>query len=156
MLDSGGVVELCSRTPQIRALYAWLGSDPSFDAAGVGEPLNEMPGELEQARPLGLLHRLRRSHAYSRIASLVPRPVRTWGSQLAERKVRPADVCVDDVLRYLRPRQQEQTEALRALLRRNFPEWKTLYAVSETARSDTEITSRSPGPRLGGLLSVER
>lgn len=118
---------------QLRALYTWLGVDPRFDARQAGGYLNEIPEEFEQARGWGLLHRLRRSHTYARIASYVPRRLRKFGSGLAERSVRPADVPVDEVVRYLRPRQQERIEELRELLGRDFPEWKTLYAVSEAA-----------------------
>jgi hypothetical protein len=119
---------------QFRALYSWLGIDPEFHPGDVCEHLNETPGMLEQARGWGLLHRLRRLPAYGRISSLVPRRLRRLGSHFAERSVRPSEVPIGEVVQYLRPRLQARTEELRHLLGRDFPEWKTLYAIGEGAR----------------------
>src|SRR5579862_9229030 len=127
---------------QFRALCSWLGVDPEFDPGKASEHLNQTPAEIEQPRGFGFLHRLRRSTTYSHICSFVPEALRTLGTRLAERSVKPAEVPVGEVVRYLRRRQLEQTGELRELLGRDFPEWKTLYATRET---DT----RSPNPRCG-------
>ena len=125
---------------QFRALCSWLGIDSSFDPTKAAGDLNETPAVLEQRRGLGLLHRLRDSPTYSRVSLLVPRALRGLGHRLAERSMRPSDVPVSDVARYLRSRQQEQTEELSELLGRDFPEWKTLYA--EAVRAPAEFASR--------------
>ena len=92
------------------------------------------------------MHRLRRSRTYARIASHVPRTLRRLGSGLAERSVKPAEVPIAEVVRYLRPRQQERTAELRELLGRDFPEWKTLYAESEAAHPPLSLSTPRRAP----------
>jgi hypothetical protein len=114
-----------------RRIYAWLGIEPDWQDPGAGEKKNATPGTVYQERGTGLLNRFRYSRAWSMTEGLVPAPVRRFGRSLAQRPVRRAEVDADAqrrAIKLLRPRQLEETEALRALLGRDFPEWKTLYA----------------------------
>lgn len=113
----------------VRALCFWLGIEPDALPVTMAGPLNLTPVMIEQARGFGLLHRLRRSSPYSRIGRFVPRPARALFAQMAERRVDPEGEPVRQVAEYLRPRMQEQTQELCALLGRSFPEWQTLYGA---------------------------
>jgi hypothetical protein len=113
---------------QLSRIYAWLGVEPSFRPATLGVPNNVLPDVVDQVRGFGVLHRLSRSAIYRNVAPRIPRSLRRLGNRLALRSVRPADVHVAEVEAYLRPQQQLETEELRLLLGRSFPEWTTLYA----------------------------
>jgi hypothetical protein len=113
---------------QLGRLYRWLGVAPSFRPANLGVPNNGIPDIVEQARGLGLLERLRNTATYRCLAPRLPRPVRSFGCALALRRVRPAEVDLSAVERFLRPQQQDQTAELARLLNRTFSEWQTLYA----------------------------
>lgn len=125
---------------QYRALCSWLGIDPDFDPGHFGERCNQTPEDIERVRGLGTLHRLRCSRTYGSIKSLVPKPLRNLGSRLAAKPFKLARASVGEVAQYLRLTQQKQTEELRDLLGRDFPEWKTLYGAPE---SDVVSSRRS-------------
>ncbi|HEY1426587.1 MAG TPA: hypothetical protein VGF50_07945, partial [Caulobacteraceae bacterium] len=75
---------------------------------------------------------LRQRHPLLRGAiDLLPRRVRKFGAGLVTRPVRPGEADVGDIAAYLRPLQLRQTEALCALLGRDFPQWTTLYESPE-------------------------
>jgi hypothetical protein len=138
---------------QYRSLCAWLGIDPAFDPGDVRDSWNETPYEIEQPRGFGLLHRLRHSKSYGHICSFLPGSLRKVGSKMAERTIKPSEVPVGEVVRYLRDRQREQTEELRELLGRDFPEWRTLYAAGEAntlaCKPDVVVPRLALQPRRG-------
>lgn len=111
----------------IQRIFEWLGVDTSVVPRNLDERWNVMSTELRQVRGFGLLNRLRHSQFWSRIAPLMPRPLKDIGNRLAVKQIRKSDEENEAVISYLRPRLQEKTEALRKLLGRDFPEWKTLY-----------------------------
>jgi hypothetical protein len=119
---------------QLSRLYAWLGVDPGFCAPALGVPNNVLSPVISQARGLGLLDRFRRTPLYSRVAPSTPAPVRRAFVSIATRPVHPREVDTGAVKSYLRCEQQRQTEELSRLLERSFPEWKTLYGVSDERR----------------------
>ena len=121
--------ELVASRPRstIKSIYEWLGVDVSFTPENAGKAEHVTPADMDQAAGFGLLHRLRKSRMYSAIEGLVPRPVQRVGSLLATRRVNRESVPVSDVIAFLRPVQMAQTEELRSLLGRDFPEWSTLY-----------------------------
>jgi len=119
---------------QLNRLYGWLGVDPAFRPARLGVASNVRPDVLNQVRGYGLLDWLRRRSLYGRLAPYVPRAVRQIGGQLAARSVRPAEVQVGEVLKYLRPIQLRETKELSALLNRGFPEWEILYGSGTAIR----------------------
>jgi hypothetical protein len=108
-------------------IFAWLGVDFSFRLPKIG-PKNVTPEVVEHIRGFGLLARLRQTSWYGKVEPHIPRPIRTLGSRLAARKVRPEEFDTSAVIEYLRPLQLRQTEELCLLLKRGFPEWTTLYA----------------------------
>jgi len=116
---------------QLGRMYRWLGVDPSFRPPNLGVPSNVLPDVVDQVRGFGLLERLRQTAMYRNLAPHLPRAVRSFGCALALSRVRPADVDTARVESFLRPRQQTETEELSRLLRRSFPEWKTLYARAD-------------------------
>lgn len=128
---------------QLSRLYAWLKVDPSFRPDRLGVPFNKRPEVVYQPRGYGLLDRLRRSALYGRLAPYIPESARHFGYGLALRGMRPADVPLGAVQDYLRARQLPQTEELRALLRRDFPEWTTLNGESE--ESPMRVTNGAYG-----------
>jgi Sulfotransferase family len=113
----------------VSRIYAWLGVDPSVPLPEIGAK-NVTPAVINHTRGLGLLDRLRQSSWYGKVEPYVPRAARRLGSQLAARKVKPAEVRRSEVEAYLRLLQITQTEELCRLLSRTFPEWTTLYRQS--------------------------
>jgi len=73
---------------------------------------------------------VRRTPAYRKAAPYIPHTARTLGKRLAFRTTSTAEAPLAEARGYLRTRQLSQTEELRALLSRNFPEWQTLYGSS--------------------------
>jgi hypothetical protein len=110
---------------QLSRLYAWLKVDPSFRPSRIDVPTNKRPEVVYQIR-YGLLEKFRRSALYGKVAPYVPESARRFGYALALRRIRPADVPLGEAQDYLRSRQQAQTEELKSLLNRDFPEWTTL------------------------------
>ena len=119
---------LVNPAEQMSRMYAWLGVDSSFRLPDI--PARHVtPEVVEQGRGgLGFLDRLRRTSSYGNVALHIPRALRKFASRLAVRRVRRAEISTLEVRTYLRPLQLRQTEELAGVLRRGFPEWKTLYA----------------------------
>jgi hypothetical protein len=111
----------------LRQIFQWLGVEPGIVPDNVSSRENATPANVVQVRGRGLLHRFRHSRIWSAVGPRVPPAVRRLGRSFSERIVeRDTDVPAE-VLNWLRPIQQDQTEALKVLLKREFPEWKTLY-----------------------------
>lgn len=114
---------------ELSRVYTWLGLDSSFRPPNLGVADNVLPPVVHQVSGLALLDRSRRVAAYRRVAPYIPMRLRALGSSLiARHPVRPAEVDASEVMAFLRPRQQRETEELGRLLNRTFPEWTTLYA----------------------------
>ncbi len=113
---------------ELSRLFSWLGVDPAFTPDFNGVSTNSAPDVVEQVRGRGWLEAVRQSRSYHWMYSVVPRPLRRFGVQLALRSVRPAEVPLAQVREYLRPIQQKQAALLARLLNRAFPEWTTLYS----------------------------
>ena len=118
---------LASPSEQMSRIYAWLGVDSSFRLPDI--PASHVtPAVVEQARGgLAFLNRFRRTSTYGKLGRYIPRAARKFGSQVAARRVRRAEVSTLEVCAYLRPLQLRQTEELASLLSRTFREWKTLF-----------------------------
>jgi hypothetical protein len=114
----------------LKALFAWLGIDTSFQPALEGVFENPTPAIVEQERGFGVLNRIRRAALYARIETQVPAPLRKLAVKLAVREIRTADAPLGKVEAWLRPIQQRQTSELSELLGREFPRWRTLFAES--------------------------
>jgi hypothetical protein len=126
----------------LRALYRWLGVEPTFQPRLDVAPINPTPESVEQVRGFGVLNGMRKSALYTRLEPWIAPALRKLAHRLAVRDVRTADAPLAEAERYLRPIQLGQTAELSELLGTNFPEWATLFA-SEARPADT-----SPGPRL--------
>jgi len=140
---------LTDPTRELSRLFAWLGVNPSFRPPRILAPVNERPEVIEQIRGLGLLDRLRSNPAFSRVARYVPRRLRTVGTQLAVRNVRPDEVPTAQAASYLRQRQQRETRELSALLHRDFPEWTTLYEGAPPRRASGLAGAQAPSAARG-------
>lgn len=125
----------------IHDLYRWLGVNHDFVPDDLGERKNATPVQMEQVRRPRLLHRFRYSHFWNALGPHMPRTVRRLGRYLAERRINRPLISVDDVVTYLRPIQKAQTEELRELLGRDFPEWKTLYGNASIRSSQGNAVS---------------
>lgn len=112
----------------VRAVYDWLGVDPSFAPQGLRQAKNVTPQQVTQKREAaGALDHLRHSALWGRIGPSFPSWFRGLGVTLVERKISRTQVDMSEVTHYLRPIQLRQTEALTQMLGRRFDEWKTLY-----------------------------
>jgi hypothetical protein len=120
---------------QVRRLYCWLGVDPTFRPKALDVPTNVMPEVFEQVRGNGMLERFRQSEFWTKALPYVPQLIRKMGVGLAVRQVRPAEVPVGALKDYLRSVQRPQTEELRRLLNRAFPEWTSLHGTERTIAS---------------------
>jgi len=130
--------------PQLRSLYGWLGIDPDYVPAILGQPVNATPAVVFRARGLGVLQRLRDSALASRIGPYVPQSMRSFLASLAAAPIARQSISVDDAVDYLRPLQQAQTAELGRLLQRDFPEWTTLWGSRAAADQPTAVPIR-PG-----------
>jgi hypothetical protein len=138
------------RDPQRRLhqIFQWLGVESSFVPANLSSRENATPEEVTQVRGRGLLNRFRHSRVWCAVGPRVPRVVRCMGRSLSERTVERDIHAPADVLSWLRPIQQDQTEALKELLKRDFPEWRTLYGVGcdDSPLPSTRIARTSDHP----------
>lgn len=114
----------------VRQIYAWLGldADPVGIVSDDAERKNFTPDTVLQERGAGMLNRFRHSAVWSAMEGWVPAPLRRFGRGLAQRPLRRADATEEQqAIELLRPAQLAETDELRALLGRDFPEWITLY-----------------------------
>jgi hypothetical protein len=123
----------------MRRLYTWLGVDPmaALSAASV-EAENVTPDVVAMPAFLGALLPFRHSRTLRAVIPHLPLTLRGAAKRLATVEVERRLVDTSDVITYLRPTQQRQTQSLTAMLGREFPEWKTLY---EHGASSTPSTS---------------
>ncbi|HSH30890.1 MAG TPA: sulfotransferase [Thiohalobacter sp.] len=110
----------------VQRVFAWLDVDPAFVPPNLGERENVTAARIQQVSGLGLLHRLRHSRWWDRIGPRVPQGIRSLGAKASLREVDRSDVDRSAAIEYLRSIQRDQAAALEQLLRRDFPEWKTL------------------------------
>jgi Sulfotransferase family len=111
----------------LQGLFRWLGVDDSHEPPDLARR-NATGEEIMGAHRLPALRRIRRWRHWDRVGPLIPKPIRSAGRWLAERKRKPAAVDTGRVADYLRPIQQDETRELTRLLGREFPEWTTLFA----------------------------
>jgi len=109
-------------------LFRWLGVDASFNPPNLTERFGATPAAVQKVRGLGLIHRFRYSRFWNAVGSHIPPSVRGLGRALSERRVERKDVDTSAVNAYLRLLQRAQCDELRALLGRDFPEWRVLYS----------------------------
>jgi hypothetical protein len=119
--------ELVADTPRtVKQVFDWLGINSSFEPLNLVQKSHVTPEKFYQK---GRLYRLRYTWPFSSIANLLPSGVRKAGLRNLIREVDRKDELADKqrVVDYLRPIQQSQVKSLSHLLRRDFPEWKTLW-----------------------------
>ncbi len=131
---------------EVQGVFRWLGVDHTYIPPTLDRRWNSAPEKAMRVRGLGLLNMLRHSPFWEQVAPWIPAEVRALGNRLAERPVSAASEPTDEVVDYLRPRLQERTAALMALLGRDFPEWATLWGTDER---------RNPGSRCLGVPSAD-
>jgi len=117
----------------MRPLYEWLDVDPTLaDASCFDAAENVTPDVVRMAAWHGVLQQVRNSRPFRFLTPYLPRGFREKAVRLATRQVDRRALDVTEVVEYLRPIQQRQTEALTRLVGREFPEWSTLYADMTT------------------------
>jgi hypothetical protein len=115
--------ERLKRSPRdvIRECFRFLGVDDEFVPEGIGRIHNQGPLEIRKTR--GLIHRLRWSPWWTRVAPFVPQGVREFGKRLEFTKVeRPRDVPAK-VVAYLQPIFAEENERLFEMIGMRFDDW---------------------------------
>jgi hypothetical protein len=113
----------------VSAIYSWLGVDPSFTPPNIRQKENITPARVEQIKGLGILHRFRYSKVWNRLHPLFPTFLINLGRYAAVKDVNRSSVRMNKVIDYLRPILIQNTEDLRIMLDRSFPEWSTLYGT---------------------------
>lgn len=117
--------------PVVQKIFAWLEVDASFVPPNLSIAENVTPPVVTQVRGRGLLNRFRYSPIWSAVGSRIPTVVRRFGRSLSERTVERDSRLSLSVLDWLRSIQRQQTEPLKELLNRDFPEWTMLYGEPE-------------------------
>lgn len=108
----------------VQSVYAWLGVDAAFVPTDVDIPINVTPDTVVQ--PRASIMKLSQTALWRGIRSYRPEALRKYLATLALKTVHPHKISMDKVIQYLRPIQRAQTQELRSLLNRDFPEWTTL------------------------------
>ncbi|WJW74447.1 sulfotransferase [Thiohalobacter sp. IOR34] len=117
---------------ELGKLFRWLGVDHGFSPDNTGAGYNVGARQFVKPRHGGLLNRFRFSRTWDIASRFVPAPLRALGRRLAVREYDRSAQPLEPVIDYLRPIQREQTEELRQLLGRDFPEWTTLYGGGQS------------------------
>lgn len=113
----------------IHALYEWLGIDrANIDVSVLEQPENVTPEIIRMATGPKLMHSLRDTRPIRAVMPRLPFLMRAASRHLSTRAVDRRLVDTSDIIKYLQPIQQKQTEELTQLLGRDFPEWGTLRA----------------------------
>jgi hypothetical protein len=109
-------------------LFHWLGVDPILAPhASWNEPENVTPGIVHMAGWYGIPRRLRQSRQIAPIIPYLPPVVWSFARRLVTREICSKAVDPTEAIKFLRPLQVKQCEALAQLTGRRFTEWKTLY-----------------------------
>ena len=124
--------ELVGNTAEtVRGIFRWLNVDSSFDVPLV-PPENVTPETVGQVPAWwGSVFQFKKDNDFvNAVIDYIPASIRrsarlTISRMILQRVNRPR-VDIDEVVQYLRPLQQKQTQELTHLLGRDFPEWKTL------------------------------
>ena len=111
----------------MQRILEWLQVDSTIQLSSLSARENVTPHEVVQVRGRGLLNLFRHSRLWCSLGPRVPRTIRNFGRYLSEQKVERDFEQPDSLVSWLRPIQLRQTEQLQGLLRRDFPEWTTLY-----------------------------
>ena len=111
----------------VKGIFDWLGVDSSFVPSVIDQPVHVTPEEVEMARGLRFLQKIRRSHFWDIVGPKVPKGLRSIGAQVAQKKVHRSSVSLTAVKNYLKPIQKTQSKVLQDILKRDFPDWTTLY-----------------------------
>lgn len=108
----------------IRSIFRWLSIDDSLASAAT-LPQHRTPELLD--RSISGLRQLRQHNSLLCTAiDHTPTSLRRLVARMITREVNRRDTDISDVVRYLRPLQQRQTEVLTKMIGRDFPEWTTL------------------------------
>ena len=122
--------EIITSTKEVmRDVFSWLGVNSTHDPVYSKGIVNATAEVIEQVRGKGLLNRFRYSNLWNAVGPNIPAIVRQHAKKFAVRNIDRRTQDRRHVIKYLRPIQQNETEALRELLDRSFPEWKTLYGT---------------------------
>jgi hypothetical protein len=125
--------EMIQDPPRVlRQILEWLRVDPEWLPSDLDGRENATPEVVEKVRGKGILNRFRYSPLWNAVGPYVPRAIRKIGVAASKGPVNRLDESLEPVYEFLRPIQRRQTEKLRQLLGREFPEWTTLYGNAES------------------------
>jgi len=111
----------------VESIMRWLKVDCSIPVPSLS-PENVTPETIEQRIGGGLFDDLRTKNRLLReVIDRSPAFLRRAGARMMTKRIVRAAVDTSEIVQYLRPLQQKQTEELAQLLGRQFPEWTTLY-----------------------------
>lgn len=110
-----------------RSLFTWLGVDPDVQI-DTNEQFNVSSTHLLQTRRhLVFLDTMMRHWRWKRLERNLPRFVTNRMRSVIYRGVAKSALDSTDAVEYLRPILKQRTESLKSLIRREFPQWTTLY-----------------------------
>jgi hypothetical protein len=114
-----------------RSLFRWLNVDSSVELP-LTRPENVTPETVRQLPPwLEPVSRFKMQNSFMRAAiDHFPASIRGISHRVTSRPVNRLRVDVDEVVQYLRPLQQSQTDELTQLIGRDFPEWRMLNSLT--------------------------
>jgi hypothetical protein len=120
--------ELISNTAEtVREIFRWLNVDSSFELPLIS-PENVTPETVEQLPAWWeSVSRFKKQNDLVNAAiDYIPASIRRNAGRMILRRVNRSLVDIDEVVQYLRPLQQKQTQELTHLIGRDFPEWRML------------------------------
>jgi hypothetical protein len=123
----------------IASILKWLNLNCSVATPKL-PPENVTPDVVEQRSAGWLLHGLRyKSDLLRALIDRAPAWPRRLGVRMVTREIDRRSVDTSEIVQYLRPLQQKQTEELMRLLGREFPEWTTLNQRQNIAKSTVNL-----------------
>jgi len=111
---------------EVAKIFEWLGVRPLEENEFEFEKHNVTPKQFERARGGGLLHKLRNNSLWNIISPHIPKSFRNILRNMAVKKVNMEDVSEEKVKEYLVGVYTPKIKELSMLLKREFPEWKSL------------------------------
>lgn len=113
----------------LKALFEWLGVDPHVPI-DVSRRFNVSSPDIVQTRRHRVPFDTAMKHwRWKRVEHAIPKAAIRVLEKFTYRKVDKRSVAVSGAVRFLRPILEEHTRRLTDELRRDFPEWTTLYSV---------------------------
>jgi hypothetical protein len=118
----------------VARLCQWLDLPERVPPSVFASRWNARPAEMRGASGWGGLNRIRNTSLYAAVRPLVPRPLRSFATRLAEKPIRPEEARTKEAIAHVRPILTERVQDLARLVKRAFPEWEHVHGSGSDER----------------------